>query len=120
LKKLLRYVSKNYPKIIKSKNKPNGEKHLNAFFDSDFIHPEGSPHLKGYKISSDKSCNVEPVLRKTANDLAESQSKIQDLNSQLKLSEIKLQISEEQLRKSKLNLKRTNLVKCTLEKKLQN
>jgi hypothetical protein len=42
-------------------------------------------------------------LRKTANDLAESQSKIQDLNSQLKLSEIKLQISEEQLRKSKLN-----------------
>jgi hypothetical protein len=47
------------------------------------FHPEGSPHLKGYKISSDKSCNVEPVLRKTANDLAESQSKIQNLNSQL-------------------------------------
>lgn len=71
------------------------------------FHPEGSPHLKGYKISSDKSCNVESVLRKTANDLAESQSKIQDLNSQLQLSEIKLQSSEEQLRKSKLNLKRT-------------
>jgi hypothetical protein len=33
--------------------------------------------------------------------------KIQDLNSQLELSEIKLQTSEEQLRKSKLNLKRT-------------
>ena len=79
------------------------------------FHPEGLPHLKGYKISTDKSCNVESVLRKTANDLAESQSKIQDLNSQLELSEIKLQTSEEQLRKSKLNLRRTNLVKCTLK-----
>jgi hypothetical protein len=60
-----------------------------------------------FSSNSDKSCNVEPVLRKTVNDLAESQSKIQDLNSQLELSEIKLQTSEEQLRKSKLNLKRT-------------
>jgi multidrug resistance efflux pump len=53
---------------------------------------------------------LEPVLRKTVNDLAESQSKIQDLNSQLELSEIKLQTSEEQLRKSKLNLKRTKSI----------
>lgn len=48
-----------------------------------------------------------PLIRKTMNDLVETEAKVNDLNDQLEFSETERHISDEKLRKTKLNLKRT-------------